>query len=110
MPELWEERLEALTAFVATANGAPVGFLLMGPDGFIDLFYIAPPFMGSGLGERLYESARVEAKSLGLSGMSTEASHLARSFFARQGWQIEARQTVVRAATPITNFRMFTDI
>ncbi|MGH1329932.1 MAG: GNAT family N-acetyltransferase [Paracoccaceae bacterium] len=110
MPELWEERLEALTAFIATAQGAPIGFLILGPDGFIDLFYISPAFMGSGLADRLYESARLEAKSLGLSQMSTEASHLARSFFARHGWQVEARQSVIRAATPITNFRMFTDI
>lgn len=110
MPDLWEERLEALTAFVATANGAPIGFLLLGADGFIDLFYIAPPFMGTGLAEQLYDGALLEAKSLGLNEMSTEASHLARSFFARHGWQVEARQSVIRAATTITNFRMFTSI
>ena len=56
--------------------------------------------------ERLTEAARAR----GLSRLTTEASLVARSFFARHGWSEERRQTVTKGEAQLDNFVMSLDL
>lgn len=106
----WRARLKSQASFVAERDGAVVGFMTLKPDGCIDLAFVAPDAMGSGVAKRLYERILAEAAASGLRRLHTEASHLARPFFQRQGWSVVKRQTVERDGVALTNFVMATDL
>lgn len=105
-PDGWAERLTNGFALCATRWGRIVGFFTMGSDGHIDFAYVALEEMGQGTASALYEACEREARRAGLSVMTTEASHLARRFFEKRGWRVDARQTVIRHSVGIENFRM----
>ncbi len=43
---------------------------------------------------------------MGVRRLYSEASHLARAFFERQGWSVVREQTVSPRGVPMTNFVM----
>jgi len=106
MPPDWPDRLARQITRVAIRDARLGGFLTLGRDGHLDLFYVLPEEMGRGTAAQLYEAAEEAARGLGLAWMTTGASWLARSFLLRRGWQHVARQSVIRAGVPLTNFRM----
>ena len=105
-PKDWSECVTQGYALTAKRWGKIVGFMTMGTDGHIDFAYVLPNEMGKGTATKLYEACEAEARRLGLSVMDTEASHLAKRFFEKHGWQVTARQTVIRDGVGIENFRM----
>jgi len=105
-PADWERRLLATHTTVAQIRGQPVGFTSLGPDGFLDLFYVAPRWMGRGVADRLHAGLLETAHARSMPLLWTEASHLARSFLSRHGWRTTARQSVIRNGVALTNFRM----
>ncbi|MBL4542369.1 MAG: GNAT family N-acetyltransferase [Rhodobacteraceae bacterium] len=106
MPEGWPDRFRGQLAWVAQAGRRLAGFIAAGRDGHIDLLYTDPDFTRQGIARRLYARAEAELAGLGLSLLTTEASLVAQPFFAAQGWQTEARQSVIRRGVALTNFRM----
>lgn len=75
-------------------------------EGFIDYAYLAPEAMGTGLGQKLYDGCEAAARARGFDTMSTEASHLARRFFLKNGWQDHGIQSVCRGRISVENFKM----
>ncbi|WNK01706.1 GNAT family N-acetyltransferase [Thalassospiraceae bacterium LMO-JJ14] len=112
VPELvrWHDRLMAQTGFVAELDGAIIGFMTMTAVGHIDLAYVAPAYIGKGVAKALYDEIVCEATSNGLSRLTSDASHLARAFFERQGWVVIRPQTVVRDGVSIRNFVMHKEL
>ncbi|MEO1223666.1 MAG: GNAT family N-acetyltransferase [Pseudomonadota bacterium] len=106
----WRARLKSQTSFVAERGGAIVGFMTLKPDGCVDLAFVAPEAMGTGVAKQLYERLLAEASGMGLCQLRTEASHLARPFFERQGWSVVNQQTVERDGVALTNFVMEKDL
>lgn len=102
----WEPRLLAGHTTVACHRRSPIGFATLGPDGHLDLFYVSPDWMGKGVAQLLHADVLATARAAGMPLLTTEASHLARSFLTRQGWTTCARQSVIRHGIALTNFRM----
>ena len=87
-------------------RGRLQGFFTMGHDGHVDFAYVLPHRRRSGLAGQLYAHCEEHARLSGLALLTTDASHLAKSFFEKQGWQAIAAQTVIRDGIGIENFRM----
>lgn len=106
-PDTWQRTFLTGTCLVATNMvGRMQGFMTLGEDAYLDLAYVAPRQMGKGVAGFLYERIEIAARNQGFAQLSTEASHLAKPFFQRQGWQVTARQDVIRNGVALTNFRM----
>jgi putative acetyltransferase len=103
--EVWAARLAPLTTFVAEAH-QPIGFMSLGPNGYLDLAFVAPEQRGQGVADALHAAVLAYAQSQALPLLTTEASRMARPFFLRMGWQDLARQTVERGGQRIENFKM----
>ncbi len=107
-PELrrWRQRLASQYTLVAEQEGAVIGFMSLRADGYLDLAYVAPTHLGGGIAKRLYGEILLKAGNMGIRRLYSEASHLARRFFERQGWTLIAEQRVIRGGVGITNFVM----
>ena len=105
-PALWPDKLAELHTLVAEVDGEIAGFIAATPQGYIDLAFVRPRWMGRGVAQALYDCVVERAHRFGLTRMTTHASHLARPFFARQGWQVDATEMIDRNGETLTRFAM----
>ena len=75
-------------------------------SGHLDLAYVAPEVMGRGVADALYAVLETRARCAGPGCLTSDASEMARPFFERHGWQVIARQEIVRADVTLHNYRM----
>ncbi|TCO70334.1 GNAT family N-acetyltransferase [Rhodovulum euryhalinum] len=106
----WEARLLDCTTILAEMRWGIVGFMALAGDGHLDLAYVAPDWIGRGVGGALHDAILDVARGAGLGLLATEASLIAQPFFTRHGWRQTARQSVIRNGVPLTNFRMELDL
>lgn len=102
----WRERLAGLRVLVAEEDAAPVGFLGFAPDGHLDLLFVAPERARRGVARALLRAAEARLRRLGVRRAFTEASLVARPFFAAQGYAVTATETVRREGIGLVRFRM----
>jgi putative acetyltransferase len=100
----WEERLARQQTVVAERDGVPVGFMSLDlARGYLDLAFVLPQVMGQGVADALYAVLEARARAEGLARLTTEASALARPFFARNGWALIREQQVERRGVALHN-------
>ena len=75
-------------------------------NGHIDLAFVAPEMTAKGAAKLLYAAVETAAIRMGVKRLHSEASHLARGFFERQGWSVVKAQTVSPGGVAMTNFLM----
>ena len=89
------------------ANGVEIcGFIELRPDGYIDCLYVAPGFQRQGIASLLLADAEQIAAELGLKKLETDASYLAKSFFALHGFTLVRQNQLERRGETLINFRM----
>ncbi len=113
LPDLsaWQRRFAALSTRIAvdgtdSARPAPAGFIAWQPNGLIDLLFCAPDRARRGVASALLATAAAELAAQGVHRLSTEASLVARPFFARHGFVVVEEQTVVRGGQAFRRFAM----
>lgn len=112
VPDLapWHERLAGATTMLAEGGDGLVGFMSLGNDGYLDLAFVRADKLGAGVAKALYDSLLDRARAMGLKTLTTDASHLARRFFHRQGWRVTREQTQSRRGESLANYRMALDL
>lgn len=107
-PELhvWGERLRPLHILLAVDDGALCGFVGYEDDGHIDLLFTAPARARAGVASQLYVCAEQSLAASGATELTTEASELARPFFARHGFDVIETQIVQRQAGSLRRYAM----
>lgn len=102
----WLDRLALQHLWVAETDGQIIGFMTIEPNGHLDFAYVTPDHMGTGVAAALHAALLAWAHSAGLSQLHTEASHFARRFFQRVGWQLVGPETVIRNGQQLERFRL----
>lgn len=92
--ERWQQRLASVQTFVADNDGVLAGFASYRPDGYLDLLFTHPAFARRGVGTRLYFRVESALSSEGCLSVFTHASLAARPFFDRQGFHVDAEESV----------------
>ncbi len=106
----WHRRLLRDVGWIIEHLGKRAGVLTLSDQGHIDLAYVTPDLMGTGLGGRLLDYAVATARRRGLRRMTVDASMVAAPFFARHGWRTIRRQRVRRKGVLLENVRMNLDL
>ncbi len=102
---LWRERLAGLETLVMEERGHLWGFLSYSEEeGMIDLLYTAPGRERRGVATALYLTAEARLAGAGVPILRTKASLLARPFFERHGFTVDAEES---AAVRGLTFRRF---
>lgn len=75
-------------------------------DGHLDHLYASPEAAGKGITSRLYDALEEAARRQGVQTMTTEASELAKPFFARKGFALHKRRDLEIMGVAIHNYAM----
>ncbi len=102
----WSAKLNAQTVFVAEADGKPVGFLTLLPDGEIDLAYIHPSHKGTGLFRKLYAQLETYALKSDSRTLTTHASLHAHPAFLAVGFEVTEKEHVERNGETFQRYAM----
>lgn len=107
-PEALARRLEdGRQAWIAVDEaGQPAGLIDLEADGHIDMLYVSPEAVGTGVAKALYDVVEQVARRHGIVRLHTEASELAKPFFERQGFGLLHRRDLELDGVPIHNFKM----
>jgi len=106
MAEDWPSKLASLDTHVAEEGGEIAGFMAATPQGYIDLAFVRPRWMGRSVAQALYDCILERAFGNKLTHLTTHASLLARPFFARQGWQVDTTEKIDRNSEVLMRFAM----
>jgi GNAT superfamily N-acetyltransferase len=82
------ESLRAREVYVAEADGEMVGWASLIPRGgvgWLEDLWIDPPWIGRGVGRRLFEHVAARARELGARRLEWEAEPNAHGFYERMG-------------------------
>ncbi|UTW13133.1 GNAT family N-acetyltransferase [Marinobacterium rhizophilum] len=99
----WRRRLAETQPWVAEHNGATVGFIELEPHGHIDCLYVHPAFQRRGIAGRLLHHLLGQARDLGITQLSVEASKPARAFFEAHGFRLQSENRVIRRGQVLVN-------
>lgn len=88
MPEDWGRWLAEHITLVADEGDRLTGFFMLEKTGYLNMAYVSPDRMGTGLADKLYAALMDKARLHGISDMTVIASRYAQSFFSRQGWTL----------------------
>jgi putative acetyltransferase len=111
---LWAARMQGIRPFVVETDG-PAGteiaaYADVQPDGYVDHFFVAGGHGGRGVGALLMAHLIDTARARGTSALTSEVSLTAEGFFARFGFVVVERQTVVDRGVTLRNARMRLDL
>ncbi|MDE2364434.1 MAG: GNAT family N-acetyltransferase [Hyphomicrobiales bacterium] len=104
LAEFAQKLSESLT-LVALRDGALAGFASLA-DGKIDMLYVEPGHAGHGVATALVDALEKLGRARGAKEIETDASDVARDFFAKRGYAPMQRNTVMRAGEWLANTTM----
>lgn len=102
----WRRRLEPLVTLTAWEGESLMGFLSYEGDGHIDFLYTSPHAVRRGVASALLRQAEEELQGQGAATFFTEASRVAKLFFAHHGYRVEAEEWIERGGVCLRRFRM----
>lgn len=90
-------RLAAQHVVLAEVAGAPVGFMTLDAEGYVDLAFILPTHRGRGVFRALCDAVERRARQQAATRLSTHASLMAQPAFRAVGFAVIHHETVERA-------------
>ena len=72
----------------------------------IEMLYVSPDAASQGIGKALLDVMELLARQRGAEALIVEASETARAFFEKYGYDMQARNTVIRAGEWLVNTTM----
>ncbi len=100
------DKLATQMTWIADADGAPVGFMSLRADSYLDMAFVLRAWHGRGVADALYAQLAQAARDAGMTCLFVDASPLARRFFAKHGWQVEYEEDHPARGQVFHRFRM----
>lgn len=104
--ERWRQKLSVQTLLLAEHQGDLLGMLGYELDGHVDVLFTHPDHVRKGVAKQLHAEAERRLLRHGVRELFTEASEIARPFFAQQGYQVELREEVTARGVALHRYRM----
>lgn len=104
--EKWLERLREQITYLVEVEGRLVGFGGMTLRGDIDHLYVHQKFQGRGVALALFRKLEEEARALGLSELTTDASIIVKPLAQRQGFEVVKEHRKLHRGVEFTNYIM----
>lgn len=102
----WLESLLANITYVVEAQGKIVAFGDMTKEGYIDRLFVDQQHQGSGAARKIYQKLEEEARRLGLSELTFDASIMAKAVGERHGFEVVKKYSKIYNGVEFHNFIM----
>ena len=102
----WHASMQRRNSYVAIVDGGLAGFSDLGPEGYIDMLFVAPRHQRRGVARQLIGYVEALAHLAQLEELTANVSITARPFFEDYGFTAETEQQPVMAGVKLTNYRM----
>jgi putative acetyltransferase len=100
------DRLLDQHCWVAEQNGQITGFMSLTPSGYLDMAFVLPEAKGKGVADALYRALMTRAKQDKIENLTVHASHGARHFFEKHGWQVDHQENHPVNGQTLERFQM----
>ncbi len=104
-PEAFLQKVAGQFVVVAEDARGIAGFMTLRGD-YLDFAYVRTDRLGQGVAGELYNAIVEEARRTGQGTLRSDASELAKRFFAKRGWTTHARRDFERHGVMIHNYAM----
>lgn len=104
--DTWKSRLAPMIVFVAEDDSGIVGFMTLEDNGYIDLAFVRPDRIATGVASELYKHVEETSRELQQERLFSDASEMARRFFDKRGWVVKRKRIIERDGVELTNYRM----
>ncbi len=104
--EVWKQKMNAISPFVAEIEGVIVGYTDLQESGLIDHFFCRHNYQGQGVARSLMEHIFKVGESRGISKFRSEVSITARPFYEKFGFKVVREQTIEVRGQELQNFVM----
>lgn len=104
--ERWNERLKKNKTWVVEDRGEIIGFGDLDETGYLDHLYVHYNYIRKGIGGLIARQLENEARTLGITTVTTHASITARPFFEARGYEVVQFQEVTRKGISLKNYKM----
>ncbi|MCG3767326.1 GNAT family N-acetyltransferase [Vibrio cincinnatiensis] len=104
--EIWQQKMNLLSPFVAEIDGKIVGYSDLQENGLIDHFFCHHEHQGQGVGRQLMEHVLRMGELQGITRFYSEVSITARPFYERFGFNVIQEQTIEVRGQKLCNFVM----
>jgi len=91
----WLKSLSEHITYVVEMDGRIIGFGDMAHSGYIDRLYVHKNYQGRGVALAIFRKLEEEARKMGLSELTTEASIMAKPLAVAQGFEVISEQRKV---------------
>lgn len=103
-PADWQQRMDAISPYIAELNGEIVGYADIQNDGLIDHFFCHQAYQGRGVGRALMMQILQVAQLREINHIYSHVSITARPFFERYGFVLKKAQQVEVRGQILKNF------
>lgn len=103
---LWEQRMFVNQSWVAEVDGELAAFSDLQPSGYIDMFFVAAPYAGRGIGGALLRHIFELAAQRRIAVLRSDVSLTAEPLFTRHGFTVETRNQVAVRGEVLANATM----
>ena len=101
------ERLNGHSVVAAVdRQNLPIGFMTLSSTGYIDLAFVAPEYIGTGVSRLLFAAIETIAFGKGLSEFTAHASLMAEPVFSKFGFEVVQRETKTVRGVQLDRFEM----
>ncbi len=102
----FQTRLSQGTTLVALIDAEPAAFAQLHPQHHLALLYTSSRYGRCGCATQLYRALEAIAREQSVTQLDTEASHIARPFFLKMGFQVRVQERVERQGQTFERFQM----
>ena len=108
----FDATLAGMLTILAEAGGELIGFAALKDNAkakenrIIEMLYVAPEHARQGIGKALLDVMELLARQRGAETLTVDAAESAREFFGEFGYEMQARNTVIRADEWLVNTTM----
>lgn len=102
----WQDILTKQFVLIAQHENKIIGFATLDNGSYVDFLYVHKDYQRQGVAQQLLDDIETEARRLKQTGLTSDVSKTARSFFEKNKFNVLTEQIVNKKGVNLINYKM----